>query len=172
MQDQPVTGILDQVQDDLKAVCATVVRVRHYVAAGLHTELGQEADLVHLLCRTFTLHRLHVVHVHHQDEVVLAEVVIPDQPRPKIRQVVSALGGMGLCPLIRWAARVVVVRACRVDADPVSDALVNDLLAEDAVSRGTAADVAHADKKNRVRLHCVGGLGMMHCGSIVSHQEP
>jgi hypothetical protein len=74
---------------------------------------------------------------------------------------------MHLAPFIGWSARMEIVRARRVDLDPVQERSISQLLEEDSLCRGTSADVAHADKQNpEIRfvhfdLRMIGAAGQM-----------
>ena len=73
------------------------------------------------------------------------------------------LVGMALRVLLAAAVgrlpHMVGVGACRVHLDPVLPAALGDLVAHDAVGRGAAADVAHADKGEPIAFGHAAGSG-------------
>ncbi len=91
-----------------------------------------------------------VVPVHGEDQVEGLEVFNLDLPRPQRRQVVTTLARMPLAALIRRRAGVVVVRAGGVDVDLVCQAQRRNAMAQHALGRGAAADVAHADEEDLI----------------------
>ena len=111
-------------------------------------EFSQPPDLVKMRSGASFLQECTVVPIHRQQQIELFEIAFNDRPGPQVGQVVASFSCMHLAPFIWWSARMEIVRARRVDLDPVQERSISQLLEEDSLCRGTSADVAHADKQN------------------------
>jgi hypothetical protein len=115
--------------------------------------------------RAQVLYQRQVLQIHHQNQIKSSKVAISHLPRSEVRQVIAAFGRMRLRSFVGWAIGVVVVCTSRVDLYPVCQALVNDLLPENAMRCWTAANIAHADKQYRVSKGHRSDLERLHHGA-------
>lgn len=165
MQHQSIAGILNQIQHMVEALGATIIRIRNYRTVKRLAKLGKPSNLWQMDLRAQVLYQRQVLQIHYQNQIKSSKVFISHLPRSEVRQVIAAFGRMRLRSFVGWAIGVVVVRTSRVDLYPVVQALVNDLLPENAMRRWTAANIAHADKQDRVSKCHRSGLDRLHHGA-------
>jgi len=84
--------------------------------------------------------------IHRQDAVERIEVLSQNLPRAQRAEIVAAPQGMRLGARVGRLADVIVVRAGRIDAHPVRETRLTQLVQQYAVRGGRSTDVACADE--------------------------
>src|SRR5690606_11411197 len=130
--EEPERGLLDEIEHELEAVAAAVVRIGHVLAPEVRRELEQQANLAVVLGRAEVEERGLVQLVHREQEVEPLEVLEGDSPRAQRAEIDPAPLGRAPRAWVRRLADVVGVRAGRIDLDPKLRRALGDDLAEDA----------------------------------------
>lgn len=150
MLDEAIACVLNQVKHIVEAFRITVVGVGHHRLVVLKAKLGESAYLGLVLHWTSILYQRKVIPVHDENQVVAHKVLIRNLACPQVGQVISAPGSMGLCSFVGGAFGVVVVGSGGINRHLMRQALVHHFVPEYAMRSGAAANIAHANKKDRV----------------------
>jgi hypothetical protein len=101
---QSLAGIFHEIENMLKPLLATMVRVGHNGTVMDQAKLGKATHLALVQRRAFILNQRQIVPIHREDRVMRFKVDVLNLPGAQARQVIPAFGGMLLRAIIGRAA--------------------------------------------------------------------
>lgn len=145
---QAVTGLLAIVEHLLKTLGATVVRVRHDLAAAVRRILHEERQFVPMLWRTLRAQARQIVMIHGQNVIEVGKITRRYLACALGGEVIAALPGMLLAARIGRFACMPAIGPGGINMELVSQRMALRTLAQYALGGGRAANIAHANEEN------------------------
>lgn len=139
--------ILDDVKDVLKVIGLAVERIRYILADGLAAILREVEKLVVESWWAAQAQRQQVALVHRKNQIKALKVLRLQQPCCETGEVIAPSHRVFLRMKIDRFSRAEVMGGGRSHMHPIVQALVDRLLAQDLLSRWTAAQVVSADEE-------------------------
>lgn len=136
MAQQSLRCILHQIQHMLEAVGAPEIRIWHFAFVMVFREIKEQPKMALGRVRTQFLKYGKIGCIHRQHVVEPTEIRCFHLASAQCTHVVTALLGGMLCARVRCLADVVVVRACRVDADELVQPGLPGMMTEYGLGRG------------------------------------
>jgi hypothetical protein len=149
MLKQPPNGLFHGLDDGEKFLRAIMVRVRNLGAAHvIGVVVHQKLDFAGISGRLPCGKAHHVLAIHGNDVVEAFVVFLADLAGNLVLNLVTEVPGCMNGARIRILAHVKCCRSAGVDQEKVRQAEAGNLVLEDSLRTGRAADVPEADKKN------------------------
>ena len=146
--EQTCGGRLDHIKNVSKALGAAEIGVRHLVEADGGRIIEEELELGRRAAGTQPVERRVITPVHGQHVIEVVEIAGAHLARAQAPDIDAALRGLGLGAGIGGIADVIIAGTRGIDPDQVSQTLLVDEAAKDAVGHRRAADITETHEQN------------------------